>query len=130
MYEDLYFIYHVIFVGNECCERLAYYGMSSNLVRYFKYHLNEHSATASRNLSTWVGTCYLTPLIGAFVADTYLGRYWTITTFSIIYATVSIIFCMCILQYTISLVEVQYMVLGHGNVNVIGIGPWSKTNML
>ncbi|XP_071700967.1 protein NRT1/ PTR FAMILY 8.2-like [Rutidosis leptorrhynchoides] len=73
-------------LGNECCERLAYYGMSSNLVRYFKYHLNQHSADASRNLSTWTGTCYLTPLIGAFVADTYLGRYWTITTFSIIYA--------------------------------------------
>ncbi|CAI9298002.1 unnamed protein product [Lactuca saligna] len=73
-------------LGNECCERLAYYGMSSNLVRYFKYHLNEHSATASRNLSTWTGTCYLTPLIGAFVADTYIGRYWTIATFSIIYA--------------------------------------------
>ncbi|KAI3801472.1 hypothetical protein L1987_29577 [Smallanthus sonchifolius] len=73
-------------LGNECCERLAFYGMSSNLVRYFKYHLNEHSVTASRNLSTWSGTCYLTPLIGAFVADTYLGRYWTIATFSIIYA--------------------------------------------
>ncbi|KAI3679943.1 hypothetical protein L2E82_50923 [Cichorium intybus] len=73
-------------LGNECCERLAYYGMSSNLVRYFKYHLNEHSATASRNLSTWTGTCYLTPLIGAFVADTYIGRYWTIAIFSIIYA--------------------------------------------
>ncbi|XP_024967224.1 protein NRT1/ PTR FAMILY 8.2-like [Cynara cardunculus var. scolymus] len=73
-------------LGNECCERLAFYGMSSNLVRYFKYHLNEHSATASRNLSTWTGTCYLTPLIGAFVADTYIGRYWTIASFSIIYA--------------------------------------------
>ncbi|PWA53788.1 proton-dependent oligopeptide transporter family [Artemisia annua] len=60
--------------------------MSSNLVRYFKYHLNEHSSTASRNLSAWTGTCYLTPLIGAFMADTYLGRYWTIATFSIIYA--------------------------------------------
>ncbi|GKB07859.1 NRT1/ PTR family 8.1-like protein, partial [Tanacetum coccineum] len=73
-------------LGNECCERLAFYGMSSNLVRYFKYHLNEHSSAASRNLSAWTGTCYLTPLIGAFVADTYLGRYWTIATFSIIYA--------------------------------------------
>ncbi|GJY89140.1 putative reverse transcriptase domain-containing protein [Tanacetum coccineum] len=61
--------------GNECCERLAFYGMSSNLVRYFKYHLNEHSSTTSRNLSTWIGTCYLTPLTGAFVADTYLVQY-------------------------------------------------------
>ncbi|XP_071715489.1 protein NRT1/ PTR FAMILY 8.2-like [Rutidosis leptorrhynchoides] len=72
-------------LGNECCERLAYYGMSTNLLLYFKYNLNQHSATASRNLSNWSGTCYITPLIGAFAADAYLGRYWTIAIFSVIY---------------------------------------------
>ncbi|XP_059660827.1 protein NRT1/ PTR FAMILY 8.2-like isoform X2 [Cornus florida] len=72
-------------LGNECCERLAYYGMSSNLVLYFKHHLNQQSSTASKNISNWSGTCYLTPLIGAFLADAYLGRYWTIASFSIIY---------------------------------------------
>ncbi|KAL6967638.1 hypothetical protein U1Q18_033447 [Sarracenia purpurea var. burkii] len=72
-------------LGNECCERLAYYGMSSNLVIYFKTRLNQTSATASKNQSDWSGTCYITPLIGAFVADAYLGRYWTIASFSIIY---------------------------------------------
>ncbi|KAL3649158.1 hypothetical protein CASFOL_005561 [Castilleja foliolosa] len=72
-------------LGNECCERLAYYGMSSNLVVYFKERLNQHSATASNNVSNWSGTCYITPLIGAFMADAYLGRYWTIACFSIIY---------------------------------------------
>lgn len=78
--------------GNECCERLAYYGMSTNLLLYFKNHLNQHSATASRNLSNWSGTCYITPLIGAFLADAYLGRYWTIAGFSIIYVIVSSIY--------------------------------------
>lgn len=72
-------------LGNECCERLAYYGMSSNIVRYFKHQLNQHSATAAKNQSDWSGTCYITPLIGAFIADAYLGRYWTIACFSIIY---------------------------------------------
>ncbi|KAK2967067.1 hypothetical protein RJ640_015287 [Escallonia rubra] len=72
-------------LGNECCERLAYYGMSTNLLLYFKHHLNQHSTVASKNLSNWSGTCYITPLIGAFVADAYLGRYWTIASFSIIY---------------------------------------------
>lgn len=72
-------------LGNECCERLAYYGMSSNLVLYFKRRLHQHSATASKNVSNWSGTCYITPLIGAFFADAYLGRYWTIACFSIIY---------------------------------------------
>ncbi|KAF3944033.1 hypothetical protein CMV_029460 [Castanea mollissima] len=72
-------------LGNECCERLAYYGMSTNLVLYFKNRLHQHSATASNNVSNWSGTCYITPLIGAFIADSYLGRYWTIAIFSIIY---------------------------------------------
>lgn len=80
-------------LGNECCERLAYYGMSTNLVLYFKKRLNQHSATASKNVSNWSGTCYITPLIGAFLADAYLGRYWTIALFSIIYVIVSFIIC-------------------------------------
>ncbi|CAN6696106.1 unnamed protein product [Malus baccata var. baccata] len=72
-------------LGNECCERLAYYGMSSNLVIYFKTQLNQTSAVAAKNNSNWGGTCYLTPLLGAFLADAYLGRYKTIASFSIIY---------------------------------------------
>ncbi|KAI4304622.1 hypothetical protein MLD38_040105 [Melastoma candidum] len=72
-------------LGNECCERLAYYGMSSNLVIYFKNRLNQHSTTAANNVTNWGGTCYITPLIGAFFADAYLGRYWTIACFSIVY---------------------------------------------
>uniref|UniRef100_A0A5B7AAD8 Peptide transporter 1 n=2 Tax=Davidia involucrata TaxID=16924 RepID=A0A5B7AAD8_DAVIN len=72
-------------LGNECCERLAYYGMGTNLVLYFKHRLNQHSSTASKNVSNWSGTCYITPLIGAFLADAYIGRYWTIASFSIIY---------------------------------------------
>ncbi|KAK4275196.1 hypothetical protein QN277_018322 [Acacia crassicarpa] len=72
-------------LGNECSERLAYYGMSSNLVLYFKNRMGQHSATASKNVADWSGTCFFTPLIGAFLADAYLGRYWTIASFSIIY---------------------------------------------
>ncbi|KAK3031377.1 hypothetical protein RJ639_036085 [Escallonia herrerae] len=72
-------------LGNECCERLAYYGMSTNLVNYLKDRLNQSSVTASNNVTNWSGTCYVTPLIGAFLADAYFGRYWTIALFSMIY---------------------------------------------
>lgn len=82
-------------LGNECCERLAYYGMSSNLVRYFEHRLNQEGSTASKNLSNWSGTCYITPLIGAFLADAYLGRYRTIALFSIIYVIVSLYASNC-----------------------------------
>ncbi|KAL8140639.1 hypothetical protein V2J09_006660 [Rumex salicifolius] len=72
-------------LGNECCERLAYYGMSTNLVNYLKTQLNQGNVVASRNVNNWSGTCYVMPLIGAFLADAYWGRYWTIAIFSIIY---------------------------------------------
>jgi len=75
--------------GNECCERLAYYGMSTNLVNYFIQRLNQGNATASKNVNNWSGTCYVMPLVGAFLADAYLGRYWVIAIFSIIYVIVS-----------------------------------------
>ncbi|XP_028773786.1 protein NRT1/ PTR FAMILY 8.1-like isoform X3 [Neltuma alba] len=72
-------------LGNECCERLAYYGMSTNLVNYLQQRFGQGNATAANNVTTWSGTCYITPLLGAFVADAYLGRYWTIASFSTIY---------------------------------------------
>ncbi|CAA6669449.1 unnamed protein product [Spirodela intermedia] len=72
-------------LGNECCERLAYYGMSTNLVNYLKNRLNQGNATAANNVTNWSGTCYITPLIGAFVADAYLGRYLTIASFMMVY---------------------------------------------
>ncbi|RWR92113.1 protein NRT1/ PTR FAMILY 8.1-like protein [Cinnamomum micranthum f. kanehirae] len=72
-------------LGNECCERLAYYGMSTNLVNYLKEKLNQGNTTAANNVTNWSGTCYITPLIGAFIADAYFGRYWTIACFSGIY---------------------------------------------
>ncbi|KAL9150511.1 hypothetical protein ABFS82_12G172500 [Erythranthe guttata] len=69
----------------ECCERLAYYGMSTNLVNYLKIRLNEANASASTIVTNWSGTCYVTPLIGAFIADSFLGRYLTIASFCTIY---------------------------------------------
>ncbi|KAK4742566.1 hypothetical protein SAY87_000567 [Trapa incisa] len=72
-------------LGNECCERLAYYGMSTNLVNFLQKRMNQGNVTASNNVTNWSGTCYITPLIGAFLADSYMGRYWTIACFSIIY---------------------------------------------
>ncbi|KAJ8753776.1 hypothetical protein K2173_000030 [Erythroxylum novogranatense] len=73
-------------LGNECCERLAYYGINTNMVNYLKFQLNQRNVVAVNNVTNWSGTCYVMPLLGAFLADAYLGRYWTIASFSIIYA--------------------------------------------
>ncbi|KAL2621052.1 hypothetical protein R1flu_001257 [Riccia fluitans] len=72
-------------LGNEVCERLAYYGIAINLVVYLTSVLHQGTSKAATNVNNWSGTCYITPLIGGFVADAFLGRYWTIAVFSSIY---------------------------------------------
>eukprot|EP00249_Psilotum_nudum_P024771 c29289_g4_i1 orf=565-2370(+) len=72
-------------VGYEACERLAYYGIASNLVVYLTSELHEGTVASSTNVSNWGGTIWITPVIGAFIADTYLGRFWTFSIFSGVY---------------------------------------------
>uniref|UniRef100_A0A0E0KB02 Peptide transporter n=1 Tax=Oryza punctata TaxID=4537 RepID=A0A0E0KB02_ORYPU len=74
-----------LILGTEVCERLAYYGISKSLVTYLSTRLHEGNVSAARNFTTWQGTCYLTPLIGATLADSYWGKYKTIAVFSTIY---------------------------------------------
>lgn len=76
-------------IGTECCERLAFYGIAMNLVTYLTKELHQGNVSAATNSTIWRGSCYLTTLIGAFLADAYWGRYWTIAVFSIIYFVVS-----------------------------------------
>lgn len=97
-YLFIYFILYLTFqapyleyTGNECCERLAYYGISTNLVTYLTKKLHQGNVSAARNVTTWQGTCYLAPLIGAITADAYWGRYWTIAAFSTVYFIVCLI---------------------------------------
>ncbi|XVF41111.1 hypothetical protein PTKIN_Ptkin01aG0254200 [Pterospermum kingtungense] len=73
----------VIFV--EMAERFAFYGLAGNLITYLTNNLGEPVATAAKNVNTWVGVSAIFPLLGAFVADSYLGRFKTILASSLIY---------------------------------------------
>lgn len=69
----------------ECFEELAYYGIQFNLVTFLKTVLQESNVSAARNYTNWQGTCYIAPLVGAVVADSYLGRYLTTLAFFAVY---------------------------------------------
>lgn len=77
------------FAGYEVFERMAFYGISANLVVYLTTKLHEGTVASSRNVNNWVGTVWLMPILGAYVADAHLGRYWTFLASSAIYLTVS-----------------------------------------
>nr|CAD1844200.1 unnamed protein product [Ananas comosus var. bracteatus] len=69
----------------EVFERMAYYGISSNLVLYLTTKLHQGTVSSANNVTNWVGTIWMTPIIGAYVADAHLGRYRTFIIASVIY---------------------------------------------
>uniref|UniRef100_A0A0D9XHP5 Uncharacterized protein n=1 Tax=Leersia perrieri TaxID=77586 RepID=A0A0D9XHP5_9ORYZ len=76
----------ILILGVEFIECLALAGIGTNLVTYLTTVLHESNIDAASTVSTWNGSCYFTPLIGAFLADTYWGRYWTLVIFFFVYA--------------------------------------------
>uniref|UniRef100_A0A0P6F561 Oligopeptide transporter 1 n=2 Tax=Daphnia magna TaxID=35525 RepID=A0A0P6F561_9CRUS len=78
-------------VINEFCERFNYYGMRTVLTLYMKQILNFSEDKATVLYHTFLMLCYFTPIPGAILADTYLGKFKTIAILSCIYAFGSIL---------------------------------------
>ncbi|VAI90220.1 unnamed protein product [Triticum turgidum subsp. durum] len=72
-------------LGAEFSECMCFFAVAKNLVTYLTTVLHESNVDAARNVSTWIGSCFLTPVIGAFLADSYWGRYTTIAVFLSVY---------------------------------------------
>lgn len=86
------FIFYFLGAVYEVFERMAYYGIQSNLVIYLTKKLHQGTVASSNNVTNWVGTIWLTPILGAYIADAHLGRYWTFICASIIYLLVCIFY--------------------------------------
>ena len=80
--------YMCLCVANEICEKLAVVGFGANMISYLTTQLHMPITKAANTLTNFGGTASLTPLIGAFVADSFIGRFWTITVASTIYQIV------------------------------------------
>ncbi|WJX83524.1 hypothetical protein P8452_66184 [Trifolium repens] len=72
-------------LANEVCDRFASAGFHSNLISYLTQELNMPLVAASNTLTNFGGTSSFTPLIGALCADSFAGRFWTITVGCLIY---------------------------------------------
>ncbi|PPR89540.1 hypothetical protein GOBAR_AA31146 [Gossypium barbadense] len=66
------------FVLNETFERLASYGLMANFMVYLEreYHMNQ--VEAATILNGWSAASNFAPVIGAYVSDAFMGKFWTI----------------------------------------------------
>lgn len=72
-------------VANEAFERFAFYGVRALLIVYLTTALHYSNSTAVAVYSVFNAVCYLTPLLGSYLADACVGKFVTILTFNAIY---------------------------------------------
>ncbi len=70
----------------EMWERFSYYGMRALLVLYMVNHFKWTQSDASKTYKWYTALVYLTPLLGGFLADRYLGNRMAIIIGSILMA--------------------------------------------
>ncbi|KAL6619242.1 hypothetical protein ACP70R_034381 [Stipagrostis hirtigluma subsp. patula] len=70
---------------NEICDRFATAGFNANLITYLTQQLNMPLVEASNTLTNFGGTTSLTVVLGAFAADSFIGRFWSIIAGSLFY---------------------------------------------
>ncbi|KAK6928901.1 Proton-dependent oligopeptide transporter family [Dillenia turbinata] len=59
-------------------ERFSYYAIAGNLIQYLTKELGEPVVAAAKHVNIWRGVSALFPILGGFIADSYLGRFNTI----------------------------------------------------
>ncbi|XP_061367390.1 protein NRT1/ PTR FAMILY 1.2-like [Gastrolobium bilobum] len=62
-------------IANEAFEKLASLGLMPNMILYLTREYGMQTAGATNLLLLWSAATNFTPLIGAFLADSYFGRY-------------------------------------------------------
>jgi dipeptide/tripeptide permease len=91
-------------VGNELAERFAFYSFKSILPKYLKDYLLFSEDHATALVHAFIFLAYFTPILGGFLADAILGKFWTIVILSLVY---------CIGQITMSVTAIPSVTNGH-----------------
>ncbi|RDX82092.1 Protein NRT1/ PTR FAMILY 7.3 [Mucuna pruriens] len=75
----------ILILVNQGLATLAFFGVGVNLVLFLTRVMGQDNADAANNVSKWTGTVYLFSLLGAFLSDSYWGRYMTCAIFQVIF---------------------------------------------
>lgn len=99
-----------IFFG-ELAERCSFYGMRGLLAMYLIHVFGKTKSEASEVVHFYMAGCYATGLIGGFIADRLLGKYWTIVAFAVPYVIGQVLIGMS----DLTLVYLALVILAFGS---------------
>ncbi|XP_073128802.1 protein NRT1/ PTR FAMILY 5.4 [Henckelia pumila] len=108
----------IIFV--EIAERFAYYGVAGNLFMYLTKMLGQSTAAAAKNVNTWQGVSAIFPVVGGFLADSYVGRYKMVLISSTIYLSGLILLTLAVstvpwgIRHTVFFTALYVVAIGEG----------------
>ena len=74
-----------LIISNEYCERFSYYGIRTVLFIFLTNFIKLEQDSAIAIYHAFTVVCYFTPVLGAILADGYIGLYKTILSLSILY---------------------------------------------
>src|SRR5437667_9521544 len=100
------------FFWGEFAERSSYYGMRAILFLYMTQVLHLADTKAGPMYSAFKMACYFLPLLGGYIADRWLGRYWTIVGFSLPYIVGQ--FLLRTPDYTVMVIALALLAGGSG----------------
>lgn len=96
---------------NQGLATLAFFGVGVNLVLFLTRVIGQDNAEAANNVSKWTGTVYIFSLLGAFLSDSYWGRYKTCAVFQVIFVLVSRQFMQNILLINIHIFVIKIIMV-------------------
>jgi proton-dependent oligopeptide transporter, POT family len=104
-------------VGNEACERFSFYGMRAILTLYMTGALIQMSdADATKIGHLFFSAVYFTPLLGAWIADRWWGRYHTILYVSLIYCLGNLVLALTVGSIPGLCLGLALIALGSGGI--------------
>ena len=107
-------------IGNEAAERFNYYGMKSILTVFMAHYILNNSGVlapmspneAYKYTHYFVSGVYYLPIVGAIIADGWLGKYRTILSLSIVYCLGSLTLAFMDTSWGIAIGQRTMLALG------------------
>lgn len=94
-------------IVNESCERLASFGLQPNMIIYITTFYHMEAARASILISLWSALSNGLAILGAFISDSYLGRYRAVAI-----GTISSLIGMSVLWLTTMIPQLRPLLCG------------------